>query len=369
MLIVLKILFPYLVLLYLIDCIAYVRHQHLLFSSYLGRYFRIKKPGLHFVGLLPTSEAIVSNNVPIFLTSRGIYTLPEKYYNADARYKAQNLNFTTYEDIVKIEAEGKVMRINGESIIRFPSDTNAKQMTELIRQLTYLEPSGRHERIRTFLDETLHLPETHTNKRAHWSLNYVKILSSFLFVYVFGILPLILYSGLSKYINLPVFVSLLVLLYLSILVMAYVVRRKIIGTTTSLRTFASVILSPVTAVHILKELTKEIYVRFDYLAIAAVLLPSPAFQSEMRRELLRIIHTKEEEQNADLKEFWSLRENMLRSLLTETGIEMQELFSAPDRQDPSATSYCPLCLNEYTVGATKCVDCGLYLREFTDSYS
>ena len=86
----------------------------------------------------------------------------------------------------------------------------------------------------------------------------------------------------------------------------------------------------------------------------------------MRQELLRITYTKEEEQNAELREFWSLRENILLGLLAETGIGVQELFTTPKRQDPSAFSYCPLCLSEYRPEIDKCSDCGIYLKQFNN---
>ena len=361
---ILQILFPYLVLFYLIDCIAYVGHQHLLFSSHFGRYFKIKKPGLHLVGLLPTSEAFVSHNLPIFLTSSGVYSLPDEYRAGNTQYKAQNLRFIAYEDIIKVEADGKAMKVNGKVIIKFPSSTSAKQMTEVIRELIYLEPSDRYEKICAFLDETTNLQGIFASRENHWPLTYVKILSSVLFINMFGTLPVVLYSGLSTYTNLLVIVFLLVLLYLLILIMAYIVRRKVIGTATGQKMFVSTILSPVTAMHILKDLTKEMYTRFDYLAIAAALLPSHEFQSAMREELLRITYVKEEEKNAELKKFWSLRENALISLLAETGIGVQELLTTPKRQDPSAASYCPMCLSEYRTGNDKCADCGIYLRKF-----
>lgn len=366
---ILEILFPFIVLLYLIDCIAYVGHQHLLFSSHFGRRFKLKGPGLHPVGLLPISEVFFSHNLPVFLTSTGVYRLPNQYLSDNARYKAQNLHFIAYEDIVKIETDGKAMKVNGKAIIKFPSSVGARQMTEVIRELTHLEPSGRHEKIRTFLDETTHLQEIRASRENRWPLTYVKILSSVLFVNIFGILPLILYTRLSAYVNLSLIVFASVFVYVLILLMVYVVRRKVIGTATGQTILMIIpeILLPVTAMHILKNLTKEMHMGFDYIAIAAALLPSDTFKRLMREDLLRITYAKEETQNAGLRESWSLRESTLYGLLAQTGIELKELFATPKRQDSSAVSYCPLCLNEYRFGVDKCIDCGIYLRQFRES--
>lgn len=366
---ILGVLFPFLVLLYLIDCVAYVGHQHLLFSSHFGRWFKLKKPGLHPVGLLPISEAVLSHNIPVLLTSRGVYTVVGKLFVDNAQYKAQNLHFIAYEDVTEIEADGKVVKVNGEILIKFPSSTNAQQMSDMLQDLTRLEASSRRERIREFLDDTTNLEKIRVISENRQRMAHIKILSSVLFVGVFGIFPLALFSGLSSYINLPVVVYLSICVYLLILIMTYRTRRRLFGSAPSQTVLGmiSAILSPVTAMHISKDLTKGIYTRFDHLAIAAALLPSEAFQSAIREELIRITYAKEENQNAELNEFWSLREKALHGLLAKAGIRLEQLLAAPRRRDSSAGSYCPLCLSEYSPGAKKCADCGIDLKEFDDN--
>ncbi len=318
------------------------------------------------VGLLPVGEAFVSHAIPICLTSRGVYRLPEHSLD-NVRYRVQGLRFLAYEDIANIEADGKVMKVNGDVFIKFPSSTNARQMTEIIRELMRLEPATRHDKIRTFLNETTNLQETCALRENHVLWAYIKTSSSVLFIFLFVILPLALYSGLSAHMNLFIVVIILVLLYLFTLIMAYVWWKKVVRAEVSPIIFATSILSPVTTMHIIKNLSKELYTSFDYLAIAAALLPSDAFQSTMRQELLRITYAKEETGNSELMEFWNLRENSLRGLLTQKEIEEQQLLAAPKRQDPSAASYCPFCLSEYMAGTNKCSDCGIPLRNFDDS--
>ena len=366
---VLEVLFPFIVLLYIIDCMAYVGDHHLLFSSHFGKRYELKQPGLHLVGLLPISEAVVSHNLPIFLTSRGIYIVRGEYWAKNARYKAENLHFTGYEEVVSIEADGKVVKVNGETLIKFPSSTNAEQMRQMLQELTCLEASSRRQKIREFLDETTNLQEIRAIRDTRQPLVHIKILSSILFVNVFGIFPLALYSGLSSYMILPVVVYLSICVYLLIVIMAYFARRTLFGTKAvqTVLVMIPTILSPVAAIHMVKKLTREIYTRFDYAAVAAALLPSEAFQSAMREELLHIAYAKGEKQNAEVNEFWSLREKALIALLAKTEIRMEQLLASPKRQDPSAVSYCPLCLSEYRIEVEKCADCGIDLREFDDN--
>ena len=366
---ILEVVFPIIVLLYLVDCIAYVGPQHLLFSSYLGRWFKLKKPGLHPVGLLPISEAVLSHNLPILFTSRGIYTAADKYCADNARYQARNLRFTAYEDVVTVEADGKVVRVNGEALIKFPSATNAKLMRDRLWELKCLEVPVRHEKIREFLDQSADLQKIRVIRQKYHPFAYIKILSSVLFVNVFGILPLAVYSQLSSDINLSAFMFLALGIYVVVLVATYIARRRLFGTASGQTILAMmpVILSPVTVMHALKDLTKETYTGFDYLAMAAEFLPSNAFQNAMREEFLRVTFAKEDEENAELYEFLSLRQNVLRGLLNNTGNRVQELLAAPKQRDPSAASYCPLCLTEYRPEAEKCPDCGIGLKKFDDN--
>ena len=75
---VLEVLFPYIIILYLFDCIIYIKKHHLLFASLFGKKFTIKKIGLYLASLLPLSETILSHSLPICFTEKGIYIVFEK---------------------------------------------------------------------------------------------------------------------------------------------------------------------------------------------------------------------------------------------------------------------------------------------------
>jgi len=365
MLYILQVLFPYLLLLYLVDCIAYVNDRHLLFCSYFGKHFRLNKSGLHIVGLLPVSQAIVSHNIPIFLTRRGAF-IPQCDHQLNISwYSTKKDDFIAYQDIREVEAVGKTMKINARAVVKFPSTASAKQMTETIRELINVEPSARFEKIKEFLSQTTDLQRVRTIGGKNSFLRSLQILSSVLFVNVFGIFPLLLYSELGTYLNTLATVSVSVLLYLIILVLTSLARRGTTGTSISKNVFLSMILSPVTVIHIMKEIVKEKYAHFDYQAIAAVLLPSHLFHRVIREELLQIEHAKGEVEEHDLKEFLKTRENALVRLLAQTGISVSDLLVPPKKQDLSAVSYCPICLSEYRAGIEKCLDCKIYLRKFT----
>jgi len=364
---ILEVLFPYIVILYLIDCITYVKSHHLLFVSDLGKGFRLKEAGLHLVGLLPVSQTIASHNLPLCFTSNGVHTVADGHQYKSGLYEAKDFHFIPYHDLITIETDGKAVKINGKVSIKTPSGVIARHIMGLIQDLKGLRPSKRRKKIQSFLTKATDLQEIETLRTAYSNpILYLKILSSVLFTYTFIVLPLALYSELYLHINFFGLLVSMALNYLLIIILAYFAHQKIYRAKFRHRVYSliSIILSPFTAVHVLNNLTRDIYARFDHLAVAAELLPSSAFQDLMRKELYRITYTKARNENSPLVEFWNLRENSLHALLAKVGISTQKLLVAPKKQDESATSYCPLCGAEYMTEFDRCSDCGVELKEF-----
>ncbi len=364
---ILEVLFPYIVIIYLLDCISYIKSHHLLFVSHLGKTFRHKEAGLHLVGLLPVSQAIVSHNLPLCFTSKGVYFVPDGQHHKSGIYETKDFHFIPYKDLTIVEADGKAIKINSKVSIKTPSGAIARHIIGFIKDLKVLRPSKRGEKIQSFLANSVDLQEIKALRIAYSNPIFcLQILSSVLFVYTFIVLPLTLYSELYLYIDLFRLLIIMALNYLLILAMTYFAHKKIYSEKVGHRVYSllSIILSPFTAIHVLNNLTRDIYARFDYIAVAVELLPSDTFQDLMRKEMYRLIFAKSQEQKGHLVGFWRLKENLLHRLLAETGITVEEILATPKKQDESATSYCPLCGAEYRAEFDRCSDCGVKLLNF-----
>jgi hypothetical protein len=66
-------LFPFIVIIYLVDCIAGVRKGQLIFFSFVGSRFWWKQSGIFLLGLLPVSEVIAAQKTPLAFTRYGLY--------------------------------------------------------------------------------------------------------------------------------------------------------------------------------------------------------------------------------------------------------------------------------------------------------
>ena len=73
---VFEVLFPYLVALYVLDCIQFVSRHHLLLSSLTGRRFRLHRAGVYLTGILPIGRTFLTHDLPLWVTTAGLYYLP-----------------------------------------------------------------------------------------------------------------------------------------------------------------------------------------------------------------------------------------------------------------------------------------------------
>ena len=363
---ILEQLFPYIVALYLLDCVTYVRRYHLLFVSNFGNAFRLQKSGLRMVGLLPSDRAFLCHSLPIFFTSQRLYFTADKNRPEFEVYKEEDFDHILYDDIKTVAAEGKLLKINGDVVCDTPSGKTADRLARFVRDLTGQPQSKRADRIKAFLAEGADLQKINALQTDNSRLVFcLKVLSCLLFACFFIVLPLALYAGLYVYLDVFFLLIFMALIYIMIPIIAFFAYRNIYkGETGKTGAILPAVLSPVSAMHVLRSLTTEIYARFDFLAVAKVLMPLKDFRVLMRRELFRINYAKTEVGNGGLQEFLCLKEESYHRMLAGSGITLQEILAAPQKQEDDADSYCPLCGTEYLTGPNSCYDCRISLKKF-----
>ena len=364
-------LFPYIVILYLVDCVTYIRTRHLQFISNLGETFKIKQAGLYLAGIWPIGQAFISHNIPVCFTRRGVYFLKDENLFKKSPWKEEEFDFVAYHDMVSVETEGKMLKINGRVAVRAPSSLTATRLMKFILDLKQAQPSNRNDKIQRFLTETTNLHKIKSLDTACPHLcSSLNMLSCTLFAYAFILLPLVLYSEPHLYTNIFPLLLFMALNYLSIFILAYFVHRKIyLDGSGWTNTLVSMILSPITAVHALRNVTRDMYAQFDHVALAARLCSKSTFVRVMRSELELIACAKAADSHKDLAEFWKLKEGCLHSLLDQMGMTVEEVLSPPAKIDRSAFTYCPFCQTEYRFGFKTCGDCGASLKPFEKTSS
>jgi hypothetical protein len=364
---VLEILFPYILLLYAFDCITHVNARHVLLSSFWGKKFALKRSGVRLAGLLPVSQTIVAHNLPLYYSQDGVYAVFDGPCANNRIDQAEDLNFIAFDDLQRIEVVGKNLKLNGTGTLKTPSPASARFLAKFLNQLKLAAPAVRKKIIRTHLADAYDLEAVRkTAASGAKSLTVIKVLSCGLFGLAFLELPLLLFSDLFGPIHLYGALICIGLVYLLLLRVVLPTLKKLYWLENDLRSsvILSLVFSPVTAAHVLSYLTKDLYCRFNYLAVAAHFLPRTSFQEIARKELLLVGHYENAVRRPDWRQFWIMKKEMLLGLLTECEISLPEILAAPEKQDQTAAFYCPFCRTEYREKRPVCLDCEMALQEF-----
>jgi hypothetical protein len=180
------------------------------------------------------------------------------------------------------------------------------------------------------------------------------------------VLPTVLFSSLYKYANLNVLLIFILLVYIVLLTATFITVRKSYKSDNDSKVFTllSIIFSPLNALHVTGYLTKYRYIRFNSLALAAYFTPRDTFKELARREHLLIDHFENKINRQDWLSIWGLKKEILHKLLDKCEISLEEISAPPEKQDQTATRYCPLCLTEYREKRHDCIDCEMALKEY-----
>ena len=365
---VLSVLFPYIVFFYLIDCFKYVHKYNLLIENLYGSNFNLKKEGFHFVGLSPIGSNFFSYDYPFCLTTKGLYLLKtEPIYRIDL-FQSDDFLYIPYQDLSEIQAEGENIKLNNTRTIKTHNNITARHLACLIQELRNLDLAKRYERIRSFLLKTLDFEEIKKRISSYDNQTYyLKLSCSFMFINTFLVIPLILYFPLYLYINIKIIVILIFFSYFAIFMLTLFCHKKMFINEKyhRLKLILTLILYPVSAIHILSHLTKDYFSNFDYLALAAVLLPSNVFKEIVRKEIFRIEYIKDHIDSKDWIEYWDLKKSSINRLIEQRGLSLENIKVMPQKKEDQAISYCPYCLCEFTKQLSECPDCMVKVNTYS----
>ena len=324
--------------------------------------------GLRLAGVLPTSQTILAHDLPLHCTPDGVYAVSGQNGAGGGIVRAEDFNFISFDDLASIKVDGKNISLNDTVEVQTPCAASARFIAEFITKLPMLRPSDRRQKIKAFLADTYDLAAI--GKIAKSIAKYfwtIKFLSTQLFVLVFLILPAALYSKLSDFVNFSALSICIGIIYFLLIAAAYLTEKKLAGIDAELKACAlpSIIISPVNALHVMSYLTRNLYFRFNYLALAAYFMPRDAFRGIIRKEILLVDFFENKNDRQDWQIFWQLKKELLQDLLVKCEISMDELSTPPEKKDQTAVSYCPLCLSEYSEKRHNCIDCEMALKEFS----
>ena len=360
----LQVIFPYIVLFYLIDCFVNVKSFQIIFYSHFGKKYKLNKKGIRFIGISPFCRVFNATNFPFYLTDSGIHIWNRDNFEKNDLYEQKNFDLISYEEIEKYESDGNLLILNGNRKLHFNSyhaaDYFRKNIAELVKQ-----PKKIRKKI---VNELYEKPETANQIIAHHPTLFliIQFLGTMLFIYTFLFLPSVLYLGFP--LKLHVLLIIIFLCYILTVYVSFYVHRKIcLSREKNYLFLMSLIFSPVSSIHALHLITRDMVLNLDWLISASCLLPPDIFKDILIRELKRIHFSKESNKDVGLKTYLVFKEKIYLSLLKEAGIGQEELINPPEKNDSGAYSYCSFCGAEFVEGVELCPDCNIALKVYGDA--
>lgn len=338
----------------------------MVFVSRFGRRFRLKGDGAHAVGLLPTEHAVLSHNMPLFLSAAGVW-LPAAESRWDRPLRAPDLRFLPWSEIVSAASVGADVLVNGSVSVALPSAPAAAAAAARIRDLAASPPARRQAKAEALLAESCDLRGLGgVRERLGAPLARVSVLSTLLFLSLYAVLPLALFARPFQERSLVPLLLGTAIAYILAIAAAYAARKAIDPADGSGRAqmLLLLVLLPPGAAHVLGPLTRDLFARYDHLTVAAALLHPDDFRRVARREIARLAFSEIPAGNRDLADALGMRERAARRLLAQAGLDAESILGPPRKASPEAERYCPACEVEYVAGAIRCADCGIPLADF-----
>jgi len=357
----LQVLYPYIVLFYVVDCFIWLKNQQVAFVSCFRGKFCVKNAGLRFIGLSPFSRVFFPMCLPFFFSKDGIYLWNRPEKKDSDLYDPLFFSRIRFDEIQNMECTGSVLTVSRSLPFDFHSPYAADNMMKNILILKKMPRTQRDQEIRRMYASSTD-PESIAQITSEYPHVFyaLEILGMYLFANLFIVLPLFLYM------NIPVRAALLgvtlLLAYLSILTLSTWYFQKCFrlgGMTFTF--FMTLLFSPVTSVHAVHNITKHLLSVFDFIAVSAVLLDRDTHIRILKKELIKLHYSKKICPDNKFLSCLNMRESWVCNMLSLAGIAEDEPFQQPQKQDPEAVFYCPLCETEFVKGGTVCPDCNIEL--------
>jgi hypothetical protein len=346
---------PFLVAFYLLDGLAVVRRYEILLAAPWSR-FRAFRKGFPLAGISPFAEVVSAVESPIRFGSAALYV------EAAPASPAEPPELVTVGlDGLRVAVSDRKLKL-GELGVGLPSKAAAERLAAAVRDLAALPASDRGRRVRALLEESADVRAVRSVRAVHRRFQRVlSLLGLALFVLTFAVLPAGVAVRWDRGPSLPTVLLAIALVHVSILAVSWVALKRLgYARDSAANTLLPLVFFPPAAAHAPFAIFRDLYARFDFLAVAGAFLPPADFQTLARLEVHRL--RREAERGGEVAQWAALREKAWARLFDETGTSLREILRPPAKRDGDAASYCPLCGGEYRAGFAVCAECGVPLQ-------
>jgi len=366
-------------LVYLSECVRWVRRGGLVFTTLPGLRIWRRSPFLHnqrgdaYLAwpLPPFGEFHVVRHTPFSVGVEGILTFTAATLHSDGR-PSQPVQWIPWSDLTNTRAENENLTANGRAFWLCDTPVEAGRLEQELKVVAALNPDGRAEWVEKTVKASFDEAEIRTRLDANRTrLKPMRQVASLLWLTMFGVLP----AAVWKWGWTPTLWWGLPLVFVASAWIGWqtgIIHRAWFphASQDRFRLMLLTGLSPVTAVRAAELLERARFEEFHPAAFAVVTLQKDAANSlcaQLWRDLMHPRQPLPELSSVATGTEQAWRTSILSafgSCARRNGMNPEEWDAPPKPSDPSHARYCPRCHAQSTAQAVTCSECGgLKLRE------
>lgn len=355
-----------LVLLYLTECLMWVKKQSVAFVTTWGRSWRLATPkswlgnangALLFLSPLPPpGQVCLSHLLPVSISPSGVCNFNSQVLPMGSRPATQTGEFVPFSSITKAGSDGAYLVVNGEKFAKCATAKQAKALASVIKSAAEAKGARRESIVRAWMAKQFDAREGERLwRQAQEEIGSVQGVCTLLFLFLYVATPvLVTIFGLQRLL-IPCGVVMVALAVL-IGVMFFRAHRKFYPHETQERVenLLKMILCPPVSMRAGDILTRNLLAEYSPIVVARVLAASRE-QQFVRAFVLDLKHPlKHEVTDAKAVETieWATAEQ-LRACLDFVDASLL----APVEREGESVAYCPRCGIQFVVSEGECPDC------------
>ena len=370
-----------LILLYLTECLIWVKRESVAFVSRMGGRWRLTVPpswlgnangGILFLNPLPPAGRVfLSHLSPISISPSGICAYNLQTLPSEARSPGQTGHFLPFNKITRSTTDGVYLLVNDERFAKCATARQARTLAKLIGEMAKASAAKRERLARNWISKQFAVDDAAARLReGNAIIKPMRALSLILFLFLFVVTPVLVSSfGLIRLIT-PV-AAVMVMLAVLIGILFYRAHKQLFPAESSERfeNLVKMILCPPVSIRAPDIITRNLLAEYSPIVVASLLTGSNE-QQFVRAFILDLQHPLKHEVSDETAEktiAWTAAEQLnicLDQVKAGDYLKPEDLL-APAQREGNSISYCPRCRCQFVVSAVECPDCpGVALVDF-----
>ena len=365
----------FVIALYAVECLAWVRRDAACFRTFLLRGLRFvdlnrcfgNDRGVLVFGqpLPPLGVRVTGQFRPFSVSTDGVFAAAPFTAGLDRQLDSTDAYFS-FDDAMTVAVEGKSLSINGKAVAVAASEGHARAWAAWLRSIRDTQPDHRERLIEQHLAASCDFAGAEKRYAAYRDNSAVlRWLCVALWVFVFLVAPAVWWwFGIA--VAWPRLALVLAALLLMIAIEFRAAHRDLFPEAKGTRRLhlATMFLLPLKAIRALDLLAVDLFVGFDPLAVARAVCRPEEFRRfaglvwrDVRFPLPR--HDAEWPEAGRHTDAW-FRQRLTHNLeqaLRAAGLEPEDLLAPEPPESPECIAHCPRCLRQSTRLDETCSSC------------